>query len=143
MGQTDDTKFFEMWNRTAWVALKAAAQSFTATWTDVGTIFNTKGASVVTVCFDLAIGDTVDPQFRVTSERSATGTNDYKNGIYSPEPSKVVVQPCVIEIGVDSTDKYVLQFPINKALDFATLQIYAAVPGASAATVTNTYYRLG
>ena len=140
MGQTDETIFFGKGNRTAWALLKEAAQTFTATWTDVGTIFNTKGAGSVAICLDFTVGTTVDAQLRITSERSSTGTNDYKNQIYSPEAGKVKTRPCVLEIDVDSTDNSVYEFPISRALDFATLQMYEA--GAGTGTIANVYYRL-
>ena len=139
---TENTILNELPNKSQWTLIKTAAQAFTTSWVDVGSLFNAKGSRGIAIKFDYDVNNTVDAQLRVTSELTETGTEDVKNAIYSPEADKVKIKPCVIEIDYDADEKYVVEFPVSLALDWAQLQIYAAVPGTPAGTVAKVYYRL-
>lgn len=122
--------------------LLATAQSFTASWVDLGEEIGSLGWENLTIWLDLTLNNSTTMQIRFIHLHTAGGSEyDHVNESEASGTTRTYVQHYELE---DADQKIVLDHHMFNTANFCKLQIKVATVGTPTAAIVNTaHYSLG
>lgn len=129
--------------RTQPAELISAAQSFTASWVDLGSEQSVLGYNSIAIWINLNINFDQDLRVRALAKHESAGSDEYLFPIKTVGTSDVKVESEYIEFNVDADQKSILIFETNNLIPYMQFQIQAGVSNANAGRVDSAYITKG
>jgi hypothetical protein len=116
------------------VSILAAAQNFSAAWSDLGPELALQGYTRMGTWIKLTIHDSTNVRLRLLAKHTSAGTNEYMLPITATDvsgtPFNLKVQGEYVELDADADQLILIKWEVDNFIPFVQLQVMAEVAGA-------------
>lgn len=120
--------------------LISTPQTLTNSWADLGAVIDMGNFNGLSLFFALDINNSENLQIRAVYKRSLNDQEDYLPTTQALDSGTVVLNPKVLELGVDTDGNYSVKIPTNNTTPYIQLQVQVLTVGGTAGEILSAEY---